>query len=170
MPIMTEESVILSKIKNLVVDETSRKEVINAIKNSPDLKIPNPNRAINIAIRENIVSETFKDDVSYIYPIIEKKGGEKMNYKTGITPGEEKISKAILDHFKPGFKAGKEPTKMVFEACLKQAVSKIDTRISPELAMHVLIRGEYIEIKKPVWNFLDEKVVLGKEGKKYLSL
>ena len=101
----------------------------------------------------------------------EEKGGEKIK---GVTSGEAKVAKTILDHFGEGFKI-RTPTVMTFMSCLKTALPTINKKVSAERALTVMIRGKFLEIEEegePIFNFLEKpkaKVVLGPEGEKYLS-
>lgn len=101
----------------------------------------------------------------------EEKGGEKIK---GVTSGEAKVAKTILDHFGEGFKI-RTPTVMTFMNCLETSLPLINKKVNAERALRVMIRGKFIEVKEgeePIFNFLESpkaKVVLGPEGEKYLS-
>lgn len=160
--INSKEFVKLQEVSgNLVVEYpegVSREELTSVINNT-----------INGVSAKGFINDLIDNHFCYevdgiIYFGKKEKGGEKVEIKeVGTTSGEEKVAKAILDHFAPGFKQGTKPSKMVFESCLKTALPSINKKVDLNLAMKVMVRGEFLKIE-------DEKVFLGEEGKEYLSL
>ena len=163
MKMNNEETVILEKFSNMIVEDTALIAVIMAIKANKTFAGIRPKRLINIAIRDGYVNEKIADGISYICPVNNNKGGEKMethDYKNRFTSGEKKVTEAVLDHFSPAFKMGRTPSRMVFEECLTNAFPKIK---NGRAATTKLINGGYLQEK-------DGKIILGEKGKEYLSL
>lgn len=150
--------------EKLVVDfpegKASESEVLSSIKASGIRVIPKG--ALKALKQVQIVSVSGED--VYLHPINNKKGGEKVDKKkTNMTSGEDKVAKAILDHFEAGFKAGRAPSEMIFKSCLKTALPKINKKVDAKNAFIKMTDNDYIRV-------VEGKVVLGDEGKDYLSL
>ena len=142
--------------------KASKTEVLTSIKASGTKMIPKG--ALKALKQVQIVSVS--DEDVYLRPINNNKGGDNMEktYEhSGVTPGEQKVAEAILDHFKPAFKVGRVPSKMVFMNCLKTALPSINKKVKADLAFKKMINNHYLEEK-------DNKIILGVKGKKYLSL
>lgn len=140
--------------------KTSKTEVLTAIKASGTKMIPKG--ALKALKQVQIVSVSGED--VYLHPINNNKGGDNMEKSpSGMTPGEDKVAKAILDHFEAGFKAGRTPSEMVFKNCLKTSLKSINKRVDARLAFKKMIDNDYITI-------IDGKIQLGVNGKKHFSL
>lgn len=152
--------------QKLVVDfpegKASESEVLSSIKASGIKVIPKG--ALKAMKQEQIVFVSGED--IYLRPINKNKGGDNMEkaYKhSGVTPGEQKVAEAILDHFKPAFEMGRIPSKMVFMSCLESALPSINKKVKADLAFKKMINNHYLEEQ-------NNKIILGVNGKDYLSL
>lgn len=170
MNYINEESVILSEIySNIVVElngeDTPIDKALHAIiKATRDFnKIPDPKRILKILVRDyNIM---IKDDiVCFIIDSDDEsnnEGGEIMkNYKNQFTSGEEKVAKAVIEHFGEGFKI-MNPSRITFENCLKTSFPKIGE--NSHQAVTKMIKEDYLQEK-------EGKIFLGEKGKEILSL
>ena len=83
-----------------------------------------------------------------------------MNYENKNTSGENKIALAILE--KCNFEAVPSVSKESFEKYLKTILPSINKRVKVNLALKVMLRGEFIKEE-------DGNILLGKNGKELLS-
>lgn len=162
-PLSSENETFLMKVLNYLVVELngtigSEADILSAIETSRFKCIP---RGILAVMILNGYAKTEGDKIRLI--VKEEKGGEKMENHSGVTPGEQKVAEAILDHFKPAFEMGRIPSKMVFMNCLELALPFINKKVDADLAFKKMINNHYLEEE-------NDKIILGKNGKDYLSL
>lgn len=162
-PLSSENETFLMKVLKYLIVElgtiASEEAILSAIETSRFNCIP---RGILAVMILNGYAKTEGDKIRLIAK--KEKGGEKMEKgHSGMTPGEDKVAKAILDHFKAGFEAGRTPSEMVFKSCLKTALPKINKKVDAKNAFIKMTDNDYIRI-------VEGKVILGDEGKDYLSL
>lgn len=81
-------------------------------------------------------------------------------YNTRNTSGETKIAKAILQ--KCDFEAVPSVSKEAFQKYLEVILPSINKRVKVNLALKVMLRGEFIKEE-------DGNILLGKNGKELLS-
>lgn len=158
-------------VVELEAQDVSRPEALSAI-----IKVQGDNKNISpFWVLKNFINndefKIIKDGgmirfISYedeeVSPSNEEKGGEKMTTKKDftnkMTSGEEKVAKAVIDHFKEGFKI-KNPSRELFENCLNTAFPKIK---NGKAATTNLINKKWLKE-------VDGKIFIGPKGEKYLS-